>query len=269
MTRDAADKIERLTKNSLFSSWLRTRSTDNTDLGTIISGDVERILSAIPIYSVPEKQLLLLRHLENKTLYPSQVVRFNEAIDYPINWSSNPEELRFHIENLTQQRFIQASPTGLQMLTAGWEYLESNRQSRATGHQAFVAMSFSLQLFPTWQDAIVPGITNSGYRPFRTDASPDLDRIDVRIMTEIRRSRIMLADVTEQRPGVYFEAGFALGLNIPVFWSVREDDLKNVHFDTRQYNHIVWRDKKELKEELEYRIVALMGKGDYVPTSAA
>jgi len=30
-----------------------------------------------------------------------------------------------------------------------------------------------------------------------------------------------------------------MGLGRQVIWTCRDDDLKNVHFDTRQYNHIV------------------------------
>jgi nucleoside 2-deoxyribosyltransferase len=70
----------------------------------------------------------------------------------------------------------------------------------------------------------------------------------------------MVADVTNQKSGVYYEAGFAHGLGIPVIWSVRHDDLKNVHFDTRQYNHIVWEDETDLRDKLKNFILATIGK---------
>ena len=70
----------------------------------------------------------------------------------------------------------------------------------------------------------------------------------------------MVADVTQQKQGVYFEAGYALALNRPVIWCVREDDLCNVHFDTRQYNHIVWKTSEDLQENLYNLICAVIGK---------
>ena len=70
-----------------------------------------------------------------------------------------------------------------------------------------------------------------------------------------------MADVTQQRAGVYFEAGYALGLGLPVFWCVRKDDLDNVHFDTRQYNHIVWENEEDLAEQLYLFVTAIIGKG--------
>jgi len=65
-----------------------------------------------------------------------------------------------------------------------------------------------------------------------------------------------VADFTGSRGGVYFEAGFALGLGIPVIWSCRKNDVKKVHFDTRQYNHIVWNDSSDLYRQLRDRIEA-------------
>ena len=31
-----------------------------------------------------------------------------------------------------------------------------------------------------------------------------------------------------------------MGLGLPALWSVRQDDLPHVHFDTRQFYHVVW-----------------------------
>ncbi|MDD9797634.1 MAG: hypothetical protein OXT03_00745, partial [Alphaproteobacteria bacterium] len=42
---------------------------------------------------------------------------------------------------------------------------------------------------------------------------------------------------------VYYEAGFAHGLNKQVIFTVREDCADHVHFDTRQFNHIIWEEK--------------------------
>jgi nucleoside 2-deoxyribosyltransferase len=70
-----------------------------------------------------------------------------------------------------------------------------------------------------------------------------------------------LADVTEQKRGVYVEAGYALGLGLPVIWCVRKDELGKVHFDTRQYNHIMWETTDELETRLFDFICAIIGKG--------
>lgn len=76
------------------------------------------------------------------------------------------------------------------------------------------------------------------------------------IIAEIRRSKFLIADFTGHRGGVYFEAGFALGLGLPVIWTCRKDNLENLHFDIRQYNFIDWETGEELQERLTNRIQA-------------
>ncbi|MCK7507530.1 MAG: hypothetical protein MZV70_28160 [Desulfobacterales bacterium] len=106
-----------------------------------------------------------------------------------------------------------------------------------------------------------PAIEQAGYKPHRVDKEPRVDRIDAKIIADIRDSSFMVADVTQQKQGVHCaEAGFALGLKLPVIWSVREDDLKKAHLDTRQYNHIVWKTPPDLQEQLYNVICAVIGK---------
>lgn len=122
-------------------------------------------------------------------------------------------------------------------------------------------MSFDQELKPVWDNAIEPALSRAGFKGYRVDIAPHIEKIDTKIMAEIKNSRFLVADVTQQRPGVYFEAGYALGLGLPVFWSVREDELDKVHFDTRQYNHIVWKDEAELSDKLYNFVWAIVGKG--------
>jgi hypothetical protein len=92
-----------------------------------------------------------------------------------------------------------------------------------------------------------------------------LNKVDDEIIAEIRRSRFLVADFTcnpgQVRGGVYFEAGFAMGLNVPIIWTCRDTSKKDLHFDTRQYPHIVWKDSTDLYTQLTARIGALLGDG--------
>jgi hypothetical protein len=85
----------------------------------------------------------------------------------------------------------------------------------------------------------------SGYEPRRVDQKHHhLNKVDDEIIAEIRRSRFLVADFTcepdKVRGGVYFETGFAMGLNIPIIWTCKDTSMKDLHFDTRQFPHIVW-----------------------------
>ena len=105
----------------------------------------------------------------------------------------------------------------------------------------------------------------SGFRPLRIDRKEHVNKIDDEIIAEIRRSRFLVADFTchpgSPRGGVYFEAGFALALGKPVIWTCRNDLIEHVHFDTRQFNHIVWASAEDLAERLRNRIGAVIGQG--------
>ena len=61
--------------------------------------------------------------------------------------------------------------------------------------------------------------------------------------------------------GDYFEAGFTLGLDLPVIWTCRKNDMGGLHFAIRQFNTIDWEEPTELAWRLRRRIEATLGKG--------
>jgi nucleoside 2-deoxyribosyltransferase len=117
-------------------------------------------------------------------------------------------------------------------------------------------MSFAPKLQSVWVDGIKPALEALGYIPIRIDQTHSDDKIDDRIVAEIRRSGLLVADFTGHRRGVYFEAGFAMGLGIPVVWTCQQVDHKNTHFDTRQYQHLLWKTPEDLRELLKNHIAA-------------
>ena len=80
------------------------------------------------------------------------------------------------------------------------------------------------------------------------------NKIDDEIIAEFRRSAFLVADFTDQRQNVYFETGFAIGLARQTVWTCRKDQIKDLHFDIRQYNCIDWNDAAELAQRLRRRI---------------
>jgi hypothetical protein len=91
----------------------------------------------------------------------------------------------------------------------------------------------------------------ASFHAIRIDKEHHNEKICDKILTEIRRGQFVVADYTQQKGGVYFEDGFAMGLGRQVIRCCRVDDLKwGPHFDTRQYPHILWRTYKDLREQL-------------------
>ena len=141
----------------------------------------------------------------------------------------------------------------------GLLYLEGRRESiSSTG---FCAMWFSDEVLPLWTEVIAPAITSAGYEALRIDSKQHNGKIDDEIMASIRASKFVVSDFTGNRGGVYYEAGFAHGLGLPVIFMCRTGD--ELHFDIRQYNCIFWTPDKlqEAQSQLKNRILATLGQG--------
>jgi len=149
---------------------------------------------------------------------------------------------------------------------SGHNYLEQLKYDKKEGSIAFCAMWFDEGVKHVWDDAISPAILQSGFEPVRIDGVPHVNKICDEIVSNIRRSRFVVADFTGHRGGVYFEAGFAMGLGIPVIWTVREDDLEKLHFDIRQYLFLTWEKDKigDFRNALATKIQAVIGMGPLI-----
>lgn len=138
----------------------------------------------------------------------------------------------------------------------------------AKGRKAFVAMWFDTRMNDAYKNGIEPGIRDAGFVPIRIDEKKDANRIDDDIISAIKESRFVVADMTHGRDGVrgsvYYEAGFARGRGLEVIHCCRSDCIDGLPFDTRQYHHIVWDNPPELRRELAARIRARIGS----PSSA-
>lgn len=185
--------------------------------------------------------------------------------DYPLVYAKDAEEFAFVTREADGSRFIGRSSTlspdasgeaSWQLTSKGWTRVQELKKTSRESDRAFVAMSFNPDLNTAYTDGIKKALEATGYRPVRMDLQEHDEKIDDRILSEVRRSGLMVADFTEHRQGVYFEAGFAMGLGIHVIWTVEKADLAAAHFDTRQYNHIDWTSVDDLRERLIARIEA-------------
>jgi len=273
--RIACQLLQNFTKAQIanLSGWIR----ENQNC-LIAQPDLER-LSALSTPTVGEKANKLLAYLAVKHPKPGAVFSFfprPDEVRMPGNlglavcfasvaWVQDDQELAYLIDPyLTQEKhFLQkVNPADFRLTPNGWAYLESLRQGNPASRIGFVAMWFDKSVDPAWA-AIEAGIRSSGYESLRVDRKEHNNKIDDEIVAGIRRSKFLVADFTGHRGGVYFETGFATGLGLPVIWLCRQDELEKTHFDTRQYNFIVWEADKlaELSKALQNRIEATIGRG--------
>jgi hypothetical protein len=183
------------------------------------------------------------------------------------------EELEYLLKHLAETELIErhsrpdvapSTGSGVSVLTSipiarltvkGWETV-SPIGGNVAG-RCFVAMSFHESLTPAFENGIKPAIeVDCGFSAYRVDQSEHNDQITDKIIGGILSSQFLVADFTGQRQGVYFEAGYAKGLGRPVIWACHADEANLLHFDTRQYNHVLWKTPAELRVKLTDRIRA-------------
>jgi hypothetical protein len=112
----------------------------------------------------------------------------------------------------------------------------------------FVAIAFRDELENVYKNGIELALLKSNVEPIRVDKIVHNERIDFKIRHEIELSEFMIADLTYERPSVYWEAGFA-ERESQVIYTCREDHLIDgsghiVHFDLRNANIIPWNENK-------------------------
>jgi len=273
-------------------TWTIDQHRLGNQLPTISSSVIETV-SASSLLSVSQRLERVCRWLQSKLTSLGNGVRWRQPLmiggNYrpdavvDANWaeaiawseSATSDDLEPLIDHLSTEGLVKADSFDLTLTVKGWQYLEELSRLSSSSDQGFVAMWFDAGMQSAYQEGIAAAIQAAGYRPMRIDAKEHSNKIDDEIIAEIRRSRFVVADFTcglietgagtaaLPRGGVYYEAGFAQGLGIPVIWSCREDHLAHVHFDTRQFNHITWRTADELKEKLTNRISAVIGDGPH------
>lgn len=92
----------------------------------------------------------------------------------------------------------------------------------------------------------------------RTDETVSLERIVPRIENGIRRSAIVIADVSELSPNVFYEVGYARALGKDVILTAKKGT--QLPFDLGDIPTIFWEIQEDLKDGLRRTFAGLRGK---------
>ncbi len=262
-----------------LTSWLIEQRLLGIKCPRVTEAEIREASERQPL-SVTERVDRLLKYFEISTQHLGESFEYDkhrflgENSDHFLQimaWSESTrrEETDFLVDYLVRREWVEKIMEGqhatYRLTVNGYIHLAELEKTVIDSSKVFVAMWFDPSMESAWQDGIRPAIRNTGYTPKRIDKEEHVDKIDDRIIAEIRRSRFVVADFTHGekgiRGGVYYEAGFAHGLGISVIFTCRKDLQDEIHFDTRQYNHIFWEAPDELRERLEERIGAVIGQG--------
>jgi hypothetical protein len=236
---------------------------DKTDMTDNVLGlpriSVNDILNAFP--SKPSDFLnRTLLNLSRLAELPFDVIGLDMRKDYVYLFTRDtPQGLAF-LSELAEQGLIRTASTldVFSRTTKFWEIVENLQKTEVGNKRAFVAMWFDKSMDNYYENGIKKAIEDAGYVPVRIDLKDFNNKICDEIIADIKRTKFLIADFSGLRSGVFFEAGFAKGLGREVIFTVRKEDVERLkeHFDTRQYNHIVYDSPEDLRKKLYNRIGA-------------
>lgn len=142
----------------------------------------------------------------------------------------------------------------------GQEYIEKLEETNKHSNKIFMAFWFDNEkkMQNIFDGIVKQKIEAAGFLADRVSSSTTRhdNKISDEIIAKIKSSRAVIADCTGNRTAVYYEAGFAMGMKIPVFWTCKSDEKDKICFDVNQHPFILWQDEEELADKIVQRLKA-------------
>ncbi|MCB0824376.1 MAG: hypothetical protein KDC09_16890 [Bacteroidales bacterium] len=243
----------------------------NTNGPVLDNERLENIIRNAVVPRTPEEKIYsLLSYLHSLQQFEGAQINWPENEDRQDLakrlYFKNYQELVFYLFTLYKQGLIDgrdattkdgADLIGIRLTYEGLAKLIEINESGTQSNRCFVAMSFSDSQRDT-RNAIRIAIKNCDFDAILIDEQHIDSEVTINdaLIAEIKKSKFVVADFTEHKHGVYFEAGFALGLRKPVIYLCDKKDFDNTHFDTNHYPHIIYESLSDLTEKLQTKIEA-------------
>lgn len=121
---------------------------------------------------------------------------------------------------------------------------------RAPGKKrVFVALPFSEEFQNVYEFGIYPAVRSCGFICERVDETHFTGDVLGRIRAGIEAASFVIADLSEGRPNVYLEVGYAWGRGIPVIFVARKGE--QLHFDVSTHRCIFYGRFTQFAKDLE------------------
>ena len=211
----------------------------------VINAEFLENLKQEPMPSLNERIELFLKFLRNiEKIIPTAhnhapsgspgMPEYTKLIQYfffTISYTENRDWKNFIHYLKEKKKFIVSYP--YLVTTEGLEFLQEKRKNQES-KKVFVAMWFNEKVDFIYEQAVEPAIRECNYEPERIDRVEHNNIIDDEIIANIKQSKFIIADFTAEkdkpRGGVYYEAGFADGLGIPVIFLFKSLLINKIYF---------------------------------------
>lgn len=125
--------------------------------------------------------------------------------------------------------------------------------------RVFVAMPFSEEFQNVYEYGIYPAVRNCDLICEKVDETHFTGDILRRIRKGIESASLVIADLTDGRPNVYLEVGYAWGKSVPVVFVAKKDE--KLHFDVSTHRCVFYGHFRTFAATLEELIHGLQSRG--------
>lgn len=126
--------------------------------------------------------------------------------------------------------------------------------------RVFVAMPFTDEFDNVYEFGIYPAVRNCGFICEKVDEAHFTGDVLARIKQGIETAAVVIADLTQARPNVYLEVGYAWGRGTRVIFLARRGE--DLHFDVRMHRCIYYGKFAQLSKDLEELLRGLEASGE-------
>lgn len=250
-----------LDKKKLLSIMVRRYWENNKKRYCLDSRNEKELIDSYDSFSFKDKINNMLNYIGSNSKPGKKIIIKSDMLF--ITPSIDREEVVYILEYLVQEKKL--IPLGIKKLEQerykltvdGWEsFFEDDR--KINPKKCFIAMSFrdeEKDAKEDYEEVVKPLLIEMGFDPVIINEVEHNEDVVFKIIYEIKRCGFMIADVRGERPSVYYEAGYATALGRQVIWLCKKGNEDIMHFDTRNLNHIIWKNREDLKEKLESRIM--------------
>lgn len=235
----------------LISAYIREK-TDCGEKVILAFSDLEEIVNAPGIPVTPEdKGNRLLQYLYRHCGGPGEPVVIHPlARSYNLTYSPNLQELVYLIDRLQSENLLIREGMNFTLTSMGWEQAAATAGGRPL-QQCLVLLPDDEKLRAEWQDKLWPRLEQYGYLP-RLLANMNEAANSLKPVAD---SKLVIADLTGHSAEVFLAAGYALGLNIPVIWTVRGGEEDKCKGYPKEIRPLVWDTAEELMVLLQQKLL--------------
>lgn len=259
-------------KTTILSHYIANYNRDHKGINNLLltTDIIEEILKkSFPTPMEQIDNLIVLLGEINKIAGEEYFIQTKEDLNRTLSFICCTDDKNFNSIKRYSKKFILESGftgiIGLSLTLDGWEKYQELKTERKNSKKAFMAMQFSNEeLTQFFKEYIQPEIKKTGFEIYKLDDNPGHGLIDDRLRVEIRNSRFLIADLTDQNNGAYWEAGYAEALGKKVFYicnkkkynenkeaTKKDGKTKSlVHFDTEHQQIYFWdKDNKDNRDD--------------------